>query len=130
MRSGLDPAELLPKPKSLFAAKSMTKDMIDIKFNTFEAKRRGNYSSRRCHCSSIILFACIFPDKISLVKSERNSIILYTERLLARTNGSPAKGGEDFPQTQTKEKPSSLLDMVSLLIFTVTSHVNSLFFYL
>ena len=41
LRSGLDPAELLPKPKSLFASKSMTKEMIDIKFNAFEAKRKG-----------------------------------------------------------------------------------------
>ena len=55
-----------------------------------------------------------YTDKISLVKAERNSIILYTERLLARTTGSPVKGGEEVPQTQTREKQSSLLDMVLL----------------
>jgi hypothetical protein len=41
IRQGMDPAELLPKPRSLFAAKSLTKEMIDMKYNAFENKRKG-----------------------------------------------------------------------------------------
>jgi hypothetical protein len=41
LRSGLDPQELYPKSRSAFVSRKLTKEMIDIKFETFERKRRG-----------------------------------------------------------------------------------------
>eukprot|EP01038_Epipyxis_sp_PR26KG_P009960 gene9960-13393_t len=62
LRSGLDPAELYPKKPDQFISAELTKQMVEIKFNTFEKKRQ---------------------DKIQIIKSERNSIIQYAERKLA-----------------------------------------------
>lgn len=59
LRSGLDPAELFPKPRAAFNAKNLTKEMADIKYDAFEKKRL---------------------DKIDIVKKERSSIIQYAER--------------------------------------------------
>ena len=39
LRSGLDPSELYPRPKSDFKEKSLTKEMLDIKYQTFQNKR-------------------------------------------------------------------------------------------
>ena len=50
LRSGLDPAELYPKPKNLFlrslkssirATSPLTTEMMDIKFDAFNKKRSG-----------------------------------------------------------------------------------------
>lgn len=41
LRSGLDPTELYPKGKKFFREKTLTKEMIDIKYETFEKKRHG-----------------------------------------------------------------------------------------
>lgn len=59
LRSGLDPLELLPRPKSDFQEKRLTKEMLDIKYNVFENKRR---------------------DKITMVAEERHAIIQFSEK--------------------------------------------------
>ena len=41
LRSGLDPAELYPRPKKNFIAKTLTDEMVDLKYNGFEKKRQG-----------------------------------------------------------------------------------------
>lgn len=41
LRSGLDPSELFPKPYEKFVSKGLTKEMIEIKLDNFEKKRRG-----------------------------------------------------------------------------------------
>ena len=41
LRSGLDPSELFPKPYEKFASKRLTKEMVEIKLDNFEKKRRG-----------------------------------------------------------------------------------------
>lgn len=41
LRSGLDPAELYPRPKRELMSKTMTEEMLEIKFKTFERKRQG-----------------------------------------------------------------------------------------
>lgn len=41
LRSGLDPTELYPRPKSDFKEKGLTKEMLDIKYSTFQEKRLG-----------------------------------------------------------------------------------------
>jgi hypothetical protein len=41
LRCGLDPSEVYPKPRKYFAEKKLTKEMIDIKYNFFEKKRKG-----------------------------------------------------------------------------------------
>lgn len=43
LRSGLDPSELYPRPKSEFKEKGLTKEMIDIKYQVFQQKREGNF---------------------------------------------------------------------------------------
>jgi hypothetical protein len=48
LRSGLDPAELYPRPKSDFASKTLTEEMINIKYSTFEKKRQGMYTFIIC----------------------------------------------------------------------------------
>ena len=42
LRSGLDPAELYPHQRKDFASKTLTDEMVDIKYNTFEKKRQGS----------------------------------------------------------------------------------------
>jgi hypothetical protein len=59
LRSGLDPSELFPKPYGKFVTKKLTKEMVDIKFELSEKKRR---------------------ERMMIVKAERNSIIQYAER--------------------------------------------------
>lgn len=59
LRAGLDPNDLLPKPKSSFNAPGLADRMLDIKYETYERKRNDN---------------------IALVKKEREAIIAYTER--------------------------------------------------
>lgn len=41
LRQGLDPTELYPRPRRHFVDKNMTKEMIDIKYEFFEKKRKG-----------------------------------------------------------------------------------------
>lgn len=41
LRSGYDPSELLPKPRSAFVTKNRTPEMVDIKYEAFERKRKG-----------------------------------------------------------------------------------------
>lgn len=41
LRSGLDPKELAPRPRSTFTSKTLTKEMLDAKFKAFENKRKG-----------------------------------------------------------------------------------------
>ena len=41
LRSGLDPAELYPRAKKDFVDKTLTEEMVDIKYKTFEKKRIG-----------------------------------------------------------------------------------------
>lgn len=41
LRSGLDPSELYPRSKKHLKEKGLTPEMLDIKFNAFEDKRRG-----------------------------------------------------------------------------------------
>lgn len=45
LRSGLDPSELFPKPYEKFASKGLTKEMVEIKLDNFEKKRRGDVQS-------------------------------------------------------------------------------------
>lgn len=71
LRSGLDPAELYPKSRNQFTSKSLTKEMIDIKFDAFEKKRL---------------------EKIHVVKTERNHIVMYAERKQITLNNSLLNG--------------------------------------
>lgn len=41
LRSGLDPAELYPRPQKDFVSKNLTDEMVDIKYKAFEKKRMG-----------------------------------------------------------------------------------------
>lgn len=45
LRSGLDPSELYPKPRSHLKEKGLTPEMLDIKYQGFQNKRRGKYLS-------------------------------------------------------------------------------------
>lgn len=59
------------KPRAAFKSKTLTAEMLDIKYDTFERKRK---------------------DKIAAVKKERNSLIIFTEKnKLKTTGGSPSK---------------------------------------
>ena len=44
LRAGLDPSELMPKTRKEFVKKDLTDEMVDIKFQLFEKKRRGIFS--------------------------------------------------------------------------------------
>lgn len=85
MRAGLDPNDLLPKPKSSFSAP--TEKMLDIKYETYERKRLDN---------------------INLVKKERDAIIAYTERKNnlnssgSQTMNSPTNAAPGGDQTTKK----------------------------
>lgn len=60
LRSGYDPSELLPRPRSYFKEnKTMNEDMLDIKYKQFERKRL---------------------EKIETVKQAREDIIIYSEK--------------------------------------------------
>jgi len=41
LRAGLDPLELIPKSKKEFYKKDLTEEMVTVKFESFEKKRRG-----------------------------------------------------------------------------------------
>ncbi len=41
LRSGLDPSELLPIPREDFVSSNLTEEMIDIKYESHERKRKG-----------------------------------------------------------------------------------------
>lgn len=98
LRSGLDPAELYPKPKNLFlrslkssirATSPLTAEMMDIKFDSFNKKR---------------------SDKIAIVRAERTKIIQYAEKKLfggtfTQTSPSSPKGNE------TQKAASAMLEM-------------------
>lgn len=43
LRTGLDPSELYPRPRRLFKEKGMTPEMVNIKYDAFEHKRRGEH---------------------------------------------------------------------------------------
>lgn len=88
LRVGLDPAELYPKSRSSFATKDLTKQMIDIKYNTFEQKRK---------------------DKISVVATERQSIISYLDKKNAANNGTITKADGTVVKAEVGE--SAMLDM-------------------
>jgi hypothetical protein len=53
LRSGLDPSELYPHPKSDFKEKDMTKEMLDIKYHAFQTKRQGVYLES-CSFTSVL----------------------------------------------------------------------------
>ena len=48
LRSGLDPSELFPKPYEKFISKKLTKEMVEIKYENFEKKRRGTPITQLC----------------------------------------------------------------------------------
>ena len=48
LRSGLDPSELFPKAFEKFSCKNLTKEMVQIKLENFEKKRRGSI------CQSVV----------------------------------------------------------------------------
>eukprot|EP01041_Mallomonas_annulata_P000415 gene415-751_t len=70
LRAGLDPQELLPKPKSSFVSRKLTDTMIEEKYSNYERRRK---------------------EKIEVVKAERDSIIAYGERMqeIARKSLGP-----------------------------------------
>ena len=41
LRSGLDPSEVYPKPRGHLKEKGLTPEMLDIKYQAFQNKRRG-----------------------------------------------------------------------------------------
>lgn len=41
LRTGLDPTELYPRPRRDFREKGMSTEMLNIKFDAFEHKRKG-----------------------------------------------------------------------------------------
>lgn len=87
LRSGLDPAELYPRAKKDFVDKTLTEEMVDIKYRTFEKKR---------------------IDKIFAVKEQRNSLIQYAERKrLAGTNRN-GESGAQTPVAITTKTPKEL----------------------
>lgn len=59
LRVGLDPAELAPKPFKAFQSSDLTPQMVQIKFDQFERKRK---------------------DKIAAVQAERKAVIEYAEK--------------------------------------------------
>lgn len=91
LRSGLDPKELLPKPRGAFVSAQLTKEMVDAKVAMFEKKRK---------------------DKILVVRQERNAIIKFAMR-----KNSPEKQAAAAEQTgllanKAKEGGSNLIEMV------------------
>eukprot|EP00607_Mallomonas_marina_P003977 CAMPEP_0182437984 /NCGR_PEP_ID=MMETSP1167-20130531/85427_1 /TAXON_ID=2988 /ORGANISM="Mallomonas Sp, Strain CCMP3275" /LENGTH=499 /DNA_ID=CAMNT_0024631117 /DNA_START=131 /DNA_END=1630 /DNA_ORIENTATION=+ len=60
LRAGLDPHDLLAKPRAAFNSPKLTEAMVDEKYFTFERRRK---------------------EKIETVKSEREAIIQYGERM-------------------------------------------------
>jgi hypothetical protein len=56
LRSGLDPAELYPRPKKDLASKTLTDEMLDIKYQAFERKRQGRLN--RCVFQLSLLLQC------------------------------------------------------------------------
>lgn len=54
LRSGIDPSELYPKPFDRFLFKHLPQEMIDIKRDYVEKKRRGKILPRRKHICSCL----------------------------------------------------------------------------
>jgi hypothetical protein len=82
LRAGLDPNDLLPKPKESFKTPGLTDKMLDIKFETYERKRN---------------------ESILLVKKERDAIIAYSERKQnLNASGSHTMGGTGGEPTNKK----------------------------
>jgi hypothetical protein len=44
LRCGYEPNELLPKNKKFFSSRDLTDEMVTLKYQTFERKRKGFYS--------------------------------------------------------------------------------------
>ena len=44
LKSGIDPSELKARPREKFVSKSLTDEMIDKKFATFENKRQSTFA--------------------------------------------------------------------------------------
>ena len=54
LRSGLDPSELHPKSFDRLGSKHLPQEMIDIKHDYFEKKRRGKILPMRKHICSCL----------------------------------------------------------------------------
>ena len=54
LRSGLDPSELHPKSFDRLGSKHLPQEMIDIKHDYFEKKRRGKILPRQKHICSCL----------------------------------------------------------------------------
>jgi len=101
LRSGLDPLELAPKNRSTFVSNGLTKEMVDIKYKTFENKRQ---------------------DKINSVKNERNAIIKYQDRkkgIISQPNSPSGKTTAVIPEE--KNGASNMLEQVQLFIIRPSS---------
>lgn len=70
LRVGVDPSELNAKKRGNFFSKGLTKDMVQLKYRSFERKRL---------------------EKIDDVKKERDAIIKFTARKSASQPNSPSK---------------------------------------
>lgn len=93
LRSGLDPAELYPKSRNFFKSKDLSKEMLEIKIESYDKKRN---------------------DKIEIVRNERNKILSYAEKKkleLSMTSGVKhdlTATAQDFGD---KNKGSAMLEM-------------------
>lgn len=85
LRSGFDPSELYPKPRGSFVSKGLTKEMIDIKYEQFETKRK---------------------DKVATVKAERAAIIKYAERKRGITSQPSSPNKEEGVVIQMPTDPA------------------------
>jgi hypothetical protein len=126
LRTGLDPSELYPRSKHEFKEKGLTKEMLDIKYTTFENKRRGksiaSYSSPNLPYASPqtneLPLSLSQQDKITIVKNERASIIAFTEK--RARSASPERGSSPQPAmtaAQLREaeakRAQQMIEMVS-----------------
>jgi len=88
LRAGYDPSELLPKPKKAFKTKGLPDDLVDVKYETFERKRK---------------------DKIATVTAEREAIISYQERTQKYGNQEQENG-----HTAANDKEDNVGHMLEL----------------
>eukprot|EP01031_Cornospumella_fuschlensis_P032598 gene32598-39414_t len=87
LRCGLDPSELYPKQKRDLYEKGLTKEMMEIKVNFFEKKRK---------------------EKIESVRKERNVIIGFTEkRSLSPQGRSQSPGKQQLTAEQLRQQQAS-----------------------
>ena len=80
LRVGVDPSELFSRKRGDFADKNLTKDMVKIKYASFEKKRQ---------------------EKIADVINERNAIMKFAIKKASSQPNSPSK-----PATTEPEKPT------------------------